>query len=215
MPSLTDNTMYPLSNQEVRRIRKSSLRETAKLYSSFPEIQQSRTRQATPRHRTEGMRRENRTCPLRPFPLLLLLLPLFTLHHLGHKPSGSDEFDVRGLLRAIPGPHGPLDLRHKHPLFRGQIRLLLLHTAQGSQPGGRRGCFHRWPRQRDLAIDGAPKRGTPAAHVTDRDCRLRPSHLRQRCRPLSRRRSHLFRWDDVRFVDLLLLDCCAVRLLCP
>ena len=45
-----------------------------------------------------------------------------------------------------------------------------------------------------LAIDGAPKRDHPGSHVTDRDCRLRPGHLRQRCPPLPRRRSLLFPW---------------------
>ena len=46
------------------------------------------------------------------------------------------------------------------------------------------------------------ERGSPGSHVADRDCRLRPGNLRQRCRPHPRWRLLLSPWGVVLLVHL-------------
>ena len=56
-------------------------------------------------------------------------------------------------------------------------------------------------------VSGEHRRGGQrhrGSHVTDRDCRLRPGHLRKRRRPRPRERSLLCPWADVLLVDLSL-----------
>ena len=85
---------------------------------------------------------------------------------LGQPPPSSSDFDTTGRVASLPRGPVPLDLLHKLLLppvqVCHQLLLLLLSSpspAQGSQQRGMRGCFYRWPQQRGLAIDGAPKRG--------------------------------------------------------
>ena len=102
-------------------------------------------------------------------------------------PSSTPRSWPREPRSAFPGTHEPLHLNHQPLLLAGQdchqllLFLLVLHPRKVASQKEGEGAFidglgtgHLWSTQERH----------PGSHVTDRDCRLRPGHLRQRCRPL-------------------------------